>query len=80
MQLYLSDQIFNNMKFSYFFLTTHSPSMLFEMDDNTNLVRLYSKDKVECNTFLYSVPNEYKDLKKELNRNLANALFYERSY
>lgn len=78
MQLYLSDQIFNNMKFSYFFLTTHSPSMLFEMDDNTNLVRLYSKDKVECNTFLYSVPNEYKDLKKELNRNLANALFYEK--
>ncbi len=78
MQLYLSDQIFNNMKFSYFFLTTHSPSMLFEMDDNTNLVRLYSKDKVECNTFLYSVPNEYKDLKRELNRNLANALFYEK--
>lgn len=76
-QLYLSDQIFNNMKFKYFFLTTHSPSMLFEMDDNTNLVRLYSKDKVECNTFLYSVPNEYKDLKRELNRNLANALFYE---
>ena len=78
MQLYLSDQIFNNMKFSYFFLTTHSPSMLYEMDDNTNLVRLYSKDKVECNTFLYSVPNEYKDLKRELNRNLANALFYEK--
>lgn len=78
MQLYLSDQIFNNIKFSYFFLTTHSPSMLFEMDDNTNLVRLYSKDKVECNTFLYSVPNEYKDLKRELNKNLANALFYEK--
>lgn len=78
MQLYLSDQIFNNMKFKYFFLTTHSPSMLYEMDNNTNLVRLYSKDKVQCNTFLYNVPPEYKDLKRELNRNLANALFYEK--
>lgn len=78
MQLYLSDQIFNKMKFDYFFLTTHSPSMLYEMDDNTNLIRLYSKDKVECNTFLYSVPFEYKELKRELNRNLANALFYEK--
>lgn len=78
MQLYLSDQIFNNLKFNYFFLTTHSPSMLYEMDGNTNLIRLYSKDKIECNTFLYNVPNEYKDLKRELNKNLANALFYEK--
>ena len=81
-QLYLSDQIFNNMKFKYFFLTTHSPSMLFEMDDNTNLVRLYSKDKVECNTFLYSVPNEYQDSDTDmhnffmyLNENLGINLF-----
>lgn len=78
MQLYLSSQIFNTNKFENFFLTTHSPTILYEMDMDTNLIRLYSSKKIECTTLLYNVPKEYENVKKELNKNLANALFYEK--
>lgn len=77
MQLALSFQLFNRDIYGYFFLSTHSAELLYEMD-NAALIRLYSKDRTDCNSTVYKVEKSYKNLKKELNRTLAHAIFAER--
>lgn len=77
MQIALSQQLFNTELYKYFFLSTHSSELLYEMDDAT-LVRIFSKDKVVCESTLYNLDKEYKSLKKELNKSLAEALFSEK--
>jgi len=77
MQLALSYQLFNKDIYKYFFLSTHSAELLYEMD-NAALIRLYSKDKTDCSSTIYELGETYKNLKKELNRTLAHALFTEK--
>lgn len=73
-QIALSKQLFTNKIYNYFFLTTHSPELLYEMD-NASLIRIYSQDKITSSSHLYHIDEEYKDLKRKLNRSLADALF-----
>ncbi|MCU4885127.1 AAA family ATPase [Bacillus cereus] len=77
MQIALSKQLFNSKVYNYFFLSTHSSELLYEMD-NASLIRVYSEDKIDCESYIYNVNDEYKNVKKELNKALSTALFAEK--
>lgn len=77
MQIALSKQLFCNKVYDYFVLSTHSPQLLYEMD-NTELIRISSKGIIEGFSYLYNVGNQYSKVKKKLNKSLAEALFSER--
>lgn len=74
MQLALSQILFTDSKYTYLFVTTHSPFILVEMD-NVNLVRIYSERKTYSVSTFYEVPDIYKKNKKMLNRCLSEAIF-----
>lgn len=77
MQIALSKQLFENEVYDYFFLSTHSSELLYEMD-NASLIRIYNKDRVNCASHIYHVDEDYKSLKQELNRSLSTALFADK--
>lgn len=77
MQIALSKQLFNSKVYNYFFLSTHSSELLYEMD-NASLIRVYSQSGTLCESYIYHVDEEYKNVKKELNRSLATALFADK--
>lgn len=74
MQLALSQILFTDNKYTYLFVTTHSPFILVEMD-NVNLVRIYSECKTYSVSTFYEVPDAYKKNRKMLNRCLSEAIF-----
>jgi putative ATP-dependent endonuclease of OLD family len=77
MQIALSHQLFNLDIYKFFFLSTHSSELLYEMDQAA-LIRIYSNNKTNCASIIYNVDAEYKNLKKELNKSLAKALFADK--
>ena len=74
MQIALSQILFTDTKYSYLFVTTHSPFVLYEMDD-VNLVRIYSDRKINGISTFYKVPENYEKARKMLNRCLSEAIF-----
>ena len=76
MQISLSKQLFDDDTYKYLFVSTHSSQILYEMD-KAMLIRIHSKEKIECNSYLYKIEPTYKTDKKKLNREFSNALFYE---
>ncbi|MDD1505958.1 AAA family ATPase, partial [Lysinibacillus sp. CNPSo 3705] len=54
MQIALSKKLFSNEAYKYFFLTTHSSELLYELDA-ASLIRIYSKDKIKCSSYIYIV-------------------------
>jgi len=74
MQIALSQILFTDNKYTYLFVTTHSPFILYEMD-NVNLVRIYSDRKVNGISTFYEVPENYEKARKMLNRGLSEAIF-----
>ncbi|WP_042348177.1 ATP-dependent nuclease [Bacillus massiliigorillae] len=76
MQIALSKQLFESAVYKYFFLSTHSSELLYELD-NASLIRVFSKGKVNCESYVYCVEDKYKNVKKELNKSLSTALFAE---
>lgn len=74
MQIALSKQLFMNSIYEYFILSTHSSELLYEMD-NASLIRIHSKDKTVCESYIYEVPDQFVTAKKELNEHLTTALF-----
>jgi len=77
LQITLSQILFTDSKYEYLFLSTHSPYVLYEMD-NINLVRIYSDRKITSNSTFYKVPAIYKKNRKLLNRFLSEAIFADR--
>lgn len=77
MQIALSQILFSNNKYSYLFVTTHSPFILYEMD-NVNLVRIYSERHINSKSVFYTVPSEFDKNKKMLNQPLSEALFADK--
>ncbi len=75
MQVAFSQQLFNDKIYSYFFLTTHSSEVLYEMND-TQLIRISNPNKSIGNSYHHYLPECYKNLKKMLNKGLSQALFY----
>lgn len=74
MQIALSQILFSDNKYSYLFVTTHSPFILYEMNE-VNLVRIYSNRKVNGNSSFYKVPVKYEKTRKMLNQGLSEAIF-----
>lgn len=74
MQIALSQILFTDTKYTYLFVTTHSPFVLYEMDD-VNLVRIYSDRKINGISTFYKVPENYEKARKMLNRCLSKAIF-----
>lgn len=74
MQMAISKQMFTDKLFKYMFLTTHSPMMVSWMD-NINLIKLFKTDKTDGKSIHYVVPSCYKNLKAQLNQNLAEAIY-----
>lgn len=74
MQIALSQILFTDYKYTYLFVTTHSPFVLYEMDD-VNLVRIYSDRKINGISTFYKVPENYEKARKMLNRCLSEAIF-----
>lgn len=77
MQISLSLILFQNQKYQYLFLTTHSPYVLAEMDQ-VNLVRIYNEDKIVSKSVLYTVPKKFSSQRKMLNRGLVEAIFADK--
>lgn len=77
MQISLSLILFQNQKYQYLFLTTHSPYVLAEMDQ-VNLVRIYNKGKIVSKSVLYNVPEKFSSQRKMLNRGLVEAIFADK--
>ena len=74
MQIALSQILFTDDKYTYLFVTTHSPFILYEMDD-VNLVRIYSDRKVNGISAFYKVPEDYEKTRKMLNYCRSEAIF-----
>ena len=74
MQIALSQILFTDDKYAYLFVTTHSPFILYEMDD-VNLVRIFSDRKINGISTFYKVPESYEKTRKMLNRCLSEAIF-----
>lgn len=74
MQIAISRLLFNDEKYKYLFVTTHSPYILYEMND-INLVRIYNKNRINSASVFYKVPIEFLKYKKILNKRLSEAIF-----
>lgn len=77
MQIALSQILFTDEKYKYLFVSTHSPFILYEMD-NVNLVRIYNETKINSASTFYKVPEEYEKNRKMLNRSLSEAIFADK--
>ncbi len=74
LQIALSQILFTDNKYSYLFVTTHSPYVLYEMD-NVNLVRIFNERKITSKSTFYKVPKDYEKNRKMLNQGLSEAIF-----
>lgn len=77
MQIALSQILFTDSKYSYLFVSTHSPFVLYEMD-NVNLIRIYSERKITSASTFYKVPDNFEKNRKMLNRSLSEAIFADK--
>lgn len=77
MQIALSHILFQDEKYQYLFMTTHSSDVLAEIDD-VNLVRIYNEDKITSSSVLYQVPEKFKSQRKLLNKGLVEAIFFDK--
>ena len=77
LQIMLSKLLFTDEKYNYLFLTTHSPYILYDMDD-INLVRIYNDNKVNSKSIFYEIPKEYKTKKELLNKDISEAIFMDK--
>lgn len=73
-QISLSRMLFNDDGYKYLFITTHSPYILYEMN-NVSLVRIYNETKINSASEFYSMPEEFKNLKRKMNKQLSEAIF-----
>lgn len=76
-QVSLSKQLFIQNIYEYFFLTTHSAEVLYEMN-NTQLIKITNQQESTGHSSYYKVPSEFSNLKKKLNKSLAQSIFYDR--
>lgn len=62
-QVSLSKQLFIQNIYEYFFLTTHSAEVLYEMN-NTQLIKITNQQEATGHSSYYKVPSEFSNLKK----------------
>lgn len=74
LQIALSQILFTDQKYRYLFVTTHSPFVLYEMD-NVSLIRIFNDLHISSASYFYTVPESYEKNRKMLNRSLTEAIF-----
>lgn len=74
LQIALSQILFNDEKYTYLFVTTHSPFVLYEMD-GVNLIRIFNQEKTFSKSVFYKVPDDFEKNRKMLNVCLSEAIF-----
>ena len=74
LQIALSQILFTDEKYRYLFVTTHSPFVLYEMN-NVSLIRIFSDSQINSASYFYTVPDCYEKNRKMLNRYLTEAIF-----
>lgn len=74
LQISLSRVLFSTKSYDYVFLTTHSPYIIYEIN-NTNLIRIHKDREMLTPSVFYQVPDSFKKYKKILNKSLSEALF-----
>lgn len=74
LQIALSQILFTDDKYRYLFVTTHSPFVLYEMD-NVSLIRIFNDLHISSASYFYTVPKIYEKNRKILNRSLTEAIF-----
>ncbi len=75
LQFSLSQNLFNKNDYKYLFVTTHSPYVLYSME-NINLVRISKRNQhLYTNSHMYKVDNDFEKNRKMRNRHLAEAIF-----
>lgn len=74
LQIALSQILFANGKYSYLFVTTHSPFVLYDMD-GVSLIRIFHGPSIDSASYFYQVPANFEKNRKMLNRYLAEAIF-----
>lgn len=74
LQIALSQILFNDEKYTYLFVTTHSPFVLYEMD-GVNLIRIFNQEKTFSKSVFYKVPGDFEKNRKMLNVCLSEAIF-----
>ena len=77
MQLSLSQTLFTDNRYKYLFVTTHSPYVLYEMD-NVNLIRIFCDREITSKSVFYQVPKNYEKTRKMLNESLSEAIFADK--
>lgn len=77
LQKILSNILFTDIKYKYLFMTTHSSSVLTDMND-VNLVRIFNEKRIDSKSYFYTVPPEYAELKRTFNCNISEAIFADR--
>lgn len=78
LQQTLSKDIFEDGIYKYVFTTTHSSDMMLYMD-NVELVRIYQGESgINSSSNFYTVPKEFKNVRKQFNSLLSESLFYDR--
>ena len=77
LQIALSQILFNDEKYTYLFVTTHSPFVLYEMD-GVNLIRIFNQKKTFSKSVFYKVPDNFEKNRKMLNVSLSEAIFANR--
>ena len=77
MQVALSQILFTDSKYKYLFVSTHSPFVLYEMD-NVSLIRIFSERKITSTSTFYKVPTSFEKSRKMLNRSLSEAIFADK--
>ena len=74
LQIALSKIIFASDKYNYLFVTTHSPFILYDMDD-VSLIRIFHGSAIDSASYFYQVPLNFGKSCKMLNKYLAEAIF-----
>lgn len=74
LQIALSQILFTDQKYRYLFVTTHSPFVLYEMD-NVSLIRIFNDLRISSASYFYTDPESYEKNRKMLNRSLTEAIF-----
>lgn len=71
----LSRQLFAKESiYDYFFLTTHSNELLYELD-HAALIRLYNSGNTKASSAIFHHDEEQKNIKRRLNKQLSSAFF-----
>lgn len=74
LQIALSQMLFSNDKYKYLFITTHSPFVLYDMN-NVSLIRIFHNLSIDSASYFYKVQDDFEKKRKMLNTNLTEAIF-----